>query len=172
MQSGSVGSPSYHSWREARGHDRDPKPNQIAGGLTGDRNVLAVQLDRVLSRRNPVPPEEFVQSASVNTGSPARPHKVDDLMSAFGKRPAVDRANDPGTDYKHEHRGHPLLDLQIYSRCRTGRLLHAAWIRGIFRLIHTTGTKFPPQMARRFYMATAHSPQSTIHRRQPAQEFR
>jgi hypothetical protein len=42
-------------------------------GLTGDRNVLAVQLDRVLSRRNPVPPEELVQSASVNPGQRVQP---------------------------------------------------------------------------------------------------
>ena len=34
----------------------------------------------------------------------------DDLMSAFGKHPAIDGANDPGTDYKHAHR-EPLLGI-------------------------------------------------------------
>jgi hypothetical protein len=49
-----------------------------------------------------------------------------------------------------------LLELQIYSPCHTGRPLHAAWISGIFPLIQTIGTKFPP---RRFHMGTPRSPQ-------------
>jgi hypothetical protein len=46
---------------------------RLQGGSQEIANVLAVQLDRVLSRRNPVPPEEFVQSASVNTGQRVQP---------------------------------------------------------------------------------------------------
>ena len=42
--------------------------------------------------------------AAGTTQTPARPHKVDDGMSTFGKRPAIDRANDSSADYKHVHK--------------------------------------------------------------------
>jgi hypothetical protein len=52
-------------------------------GPTGDRNVLAVQLDSLLSRRNPVPREEFVQSAPVNTRQRVEPMNAGSHLLRF-----------------------------------------------------------------------------------------
>ena len=43
--------------------------------------------------------------------SPARPYKVDDVMSAFGKCPAINRTDDSGSDKKHAHEVNRSLEL-------------------------------------------------------------
>ena len=39
----------------------------------------------------------------VREAQKCRPHEVDDVMSAFGKYPAINRTDDSGSDNKHAH---------------------------------------------------------------------
>jgi len=55
---------------------------------------------------------KHVERWTVRKGiSPAGPHEVDDVVSAFGKYPAINRTDDSGSGNKHAHEVNRSLEL-------------------------------------------------------------